>query len=344
MATKFGIDSLTHSFRWDIRNFSAERRIVSSEYEIQGFKWSLELRKKLAIHEPDHVQVFLHRLDDDDDRDEFPCYASAEIKLLSFDKKIPSHRLLLLSQKFGGADTKVKHNKLLTLNEMNNADQKYIENDQIVLDVQIMVDPPIKVYTTPYTKLEVLSIKVSAQLLLNFSNINKAMTVESSDFAYCNNLWHICALKNDDALGIYVKPTRNESNRKYDVTVQFELQSNGAHDNLMVSANDQIDENNPFLGCLRIIDWQKMIDEFTHDDTLTVEIRLCAKEKREAQQTNNVICPICMENLQGQPTQSAKCGHLYCQECMEKGIRPRKKCALCNKKVLASQIRNHFFS
>lgn len=82
MASKFGVDFLTRKICWDIRNFSAERRMVSSEYEIRGFKWKLELRKKLAINDPDHVQVFLHRLDDDDDRDEFPCYASAEINLV----------------------------------------------------------------------------------------------------------------------------------------------------------------------------------------------------------------------------------------------------------------------
>lgn len=344
MASKFGVDSFTKKICWDIRNFSAERRMVSSEYEIRGFKWKLELRKKLAINDPDHVQVFLHRLDDDDDRDEFPCYASAEINLLSFDKKIQPHQLLLPARQFGGANTKVKHIKLLTLNEINNADQKYIENDQIVLEVRIMVKPPITVYTTPFTRLEILSIKANIQLLLNFSNINKIMTVQSSDFAYCNNSWHICAFKNGDALGIYVEPSQNESNRKYDVMVQFELQSNGAHDNFADTINGRIDENNEFLGCLRIIDWKKMIDEFTHDDTLTVKIRLSAMEKREAQQTKNVTCPICMENLQDQPTQSAKCGHLYCRECMEKGIRPRKKCALCNTKVLPSQIRNHFFS
>lgn len=45
-------------------------------------------------------------------------------------------------------------------------------------------------------------------------------------------------------------------------------------------------------------------------------------------------CPICFENLRPalKPT-STKCGHLYCESCLDAIIKTHKKCSKCNASI-----------
>lgn len=350
MASKLCSEDISSTLRWEIRNFGAERRIISPEYKVRAFLWKLEIRKILSTTKPHHVQIYLHRTSDDNnqnDNDGFACIAFASIKLLSFDENVAPYECCIPASEFGGISSKSRQVKLLSLRDIENPAQKYIENGQIILEVEIIANPPIKVIQNAHTKLEILSNKNAAlKLRLNITHVDQLMTMPamSPAVAYCNALWRICAFKKNDKLAIFVEPIPNEQ-LKYDygVEVTFTLSNGALNRNFVRTTDGRINPDITSVGFLQFIEWDAMIKRFARDNELKVDIRLEAKDDQD-KQSNEIICPVCMENLRDQRVQSIKCGHMFCQECMDKGVRPRKKCAVCNFKVLPSQIRDIYFS
>lgn len=74
------------------------------------------------------------------------------------------------------------------------------------------------------------------------------------------------------------------------------------------------------------------------------EIDINNNESSENLNKSNIICPICLESLLNLPVITLKCGHMFCQNCIDKAIRPRKKCAICIAKVLSSHLRRIFLT
>lgn len=344
------LENISSTLRWEIRNFGAERRIISPEYMIRGFFWKLEIRKKLSTTQPHHVLIYLHRTSDNDDNqkdnDGFACIAFASIKLMSFDENVAPYECCIPASEFGGISSKKRQVKLLSLRDIENPAQKYIENGKIILEVEIIANPPIKVIQNAHTALEILSNKNAAlELRLNITNVDQLMTmpIMSPAVNYCNALWRICAFKRNDTLALFVEPIPNEQ-LQYDYGVDVTFKLNGAFNrNFKRTTDGRINPDSTSVGFLSFIEWDAMIKRFVRDNELMVDIRLEAKDD-QGLQSNDVICPVCMESLRDQRVQSVKCGHMFCQECMDKGVRPRKKCAVCNFRVLPSQIRDIYFS
>lgn len=50
-------------------------------------------------------------------------------------------------------------------------------------------------------------------------------------------------------------------------------------------------------------------------------------------------CPICLfSTLQRQPT-ATKCGHVFCQQCIEEALTYIRKCPICDQRLLKNQLR-----
>lgn len=52
-----------------------------------------------------------------------------------------------------------------------------------------------------------------------------------------------------------------------------------------------------------------------------------------------ILCPICYTNmLEVSHVMSTKCGHLFCQNCIEDSLKTRAVCPICRRKVLKSHL------
>lgn len=329
-------------FRWVIPNFEGAHQFYSPEFGVREFQWRMEIRKKVSASVAKMLQIYLHRMGPEEYQ-AFPCMASASVKLLSYDENVEPYRCLIPAQEFG--ESRMKYANVLPLHDVIDPAKRYMQNDEIVLEVQVMASLMQKMLTTKNTMLEILSNNnAEIHLRLNLAGIdNQMMALQSPIFSHCDAKWQICVHKNDDALGIYLEPIQNDQLKcDYDARVKIEVGAvDPEYDNYIKTIVGRIDQNNRLIGCQQLIEWNTLIDAFTHQTAMTLTIHFSANVDHD-RQLGEINCPVCFENLRNQRVKSIKCGHIFCEDCMEKGVRPRKKCAVCNAKVVWSQIRNIF--
>ncbi|XP_058821272.1 uncharacterized protein LOC131683366 [Topomyia yanbarensis] len=58
----------------------------------------------------------------------------------------------------------------------------------------------------------------------------------------------------------------------------------------------------------------------------------------------SVNCPICFEPIFKKGASSTICGHLFCHSCINHEIQLRKKCPLCKRKLMRSQVHRVYFN
>ncbi|XP_045459114.1 E3 ubiquitin-protein ligase RNF4-like [Melitaea cinxia] len=52
-------------------------------------------------------------------------------------------------------------------------------------------------------------------------------------------------------------------------------------------------------------------------------------KKRKKSSNNARVCPICLDELGKNPLSSTKCGHVFCQLCLEQSLALEKRCPTC---------------
>ena len=78
------------------------------------------------------------------------------------------------------------------------------------------------------------------------------------------------------------------------------------------------------------------IEAFKQITTLppeTPEFVLEQLKEFHIQLKKKIECPICLDIIEPKKLGISKCGHKYCQECLDKLKTTTKKCAMCRKKL-----------
>lgn len=351
-------DRNTAVYRWEIPKFSEETRNATKAIYIRGLPWQIETRRIISTSNEDTLNVYLHRTNNDDAL--LTCFASASIELMSYDDNVQPHRKVIAPAEFGAKNPPLIGVPLISIGDLMQPERNYIKNDTIVLKVKVEVDSPQKlqkVFANDFTRLEILSSEhtetnVSTLKLSLTANIfMKTVGISSPPFILDKTQWQICVSRNDDMLGIHLKLfDKAQLNCKYDVNFTMKLlpfdQNQDAHEKRVVA---RIDADGEPIGC-KFIPWTTLFDPMTRyvqKNAINMELVIEAKEVANSQAAivGTLECPICFESLFDRPIiTSLKCGHMYCQDCIERGVTPRKKCAVCNFKALRIQHRRIYLT
>ncbi|XP_030376262.1 E3 ubiquitin-protein ligase BRE1A [Scaptodrosophila lebanonensis] len=62
------------------------------------------------------------------------------------------------------------------------------------------------------------------------------------------------------------------------------------------------------------------------------------KRSRDESDDGSYKCPVCLESVRQREPITTKCGHVFCNSCIQAALRTTHKCPLCNKKMTARQI------
>ncbi|XP_031632728.1 uncharacterized protein LOC116346683 [Contarinia nasturtii] len=360
MPSKLCVDDVARNIIWKITNLSNLKRSESPEFVLRGFHWKFEVRKVLSVDNANALKVFLYRVNMDNGID-VPCIVYAEIKLIPFDNDVEPHQKVIIPNECGGENPSSLSLSLISLNDINDPARKFIQNDTITLEIYIKADAPQLVFPTDLTRLQILrKSQFNIQLNLIVKNLDKRVAgIMSPMFYVADQFWKICAYRNGDALGLYLKPMCFDSQMDsgfYDVTTTISLHPFDAvrHDFI-----GRIDERTKLLPFNDFIKWTDLFDpsnQYVKNGSfaLDIDIELMKIEETVSQidhtetNENDLGCPICLESfrdllaLEVQAV-SLKCGHCYCDDCMKQSVRGRKKCPICNAKVVNTQIRTIYF-
>lgn len=68
---------------------------------------------------------------------------------------------------------------------------------------------------------------------------------------------------------------------------------------------------------------------FPYDYCYMLQTSKVSSKKRKRSSNNARVCPICLDELGQNPLSSTKCGHVFCQLCLEQSLALEKKCPTC---------------
>lgn len=359
MASKLRANIPESTFRWEVPKFSDECRKLSPEFDLRGFPWKLELRKIRTIQE-NTLKIYLQRTNQTKDV-ELTCMAFVEIKLLSFDENVPPLRKVLNAMEYGAGNASMMGLNLASLEELNDPSKKYIHNDKIVLEIHIKVDPPQKVFQNDLARLQIIwNVRSAIKLNLTIKDLDKMVGIISPIFSLCKIPWYICVYRNDNTVDIALRPVRKDLiNRVYNVTLTIKLLS--FNQLLYIDYervfSGKIDGNDTAFVFKDFIQWNELVNSINHfirDGSIKFDIVIQINEANEqasqsipsSQHLNesSICCPICFDCLLDLSAVSLKCGHIFCQECVNSSIRSKKQCPTCRAKVLPSHIRPIFLT
>lgn len=348
MQSKSIFDENASIYRWIIPQFDEEFRRFSPEFHLRNFPWKFEIRRIKSTSKEDMLNFYLHRTNEERNV-ELTCIAFASIKIISFDENVEPHRKVISAVEFGSRNTSPIGVPLISLGNLMNANTKYIQNDKIVLEIEMKVDAPQRIHANNFSRLEIVSNEQPTQskLCLTVNNFDKMIGIMSPTFFLLKTPWQICVYRNDDMLGIYLQPTiEKQFECVYHVNLTIKLLSFDRNQNAHTkNLTGTIDVDGFPFGAKDFIRWDALFDamtQYVQNGTIKFELEI---EVKKVLDTNTQVafvsmeCPICMESLIDRPVITLKCGHMFCQDCIDSGIKTRKKCAICNKKAINTQHR-----
>lgn len=209
-----------------------------------------------------------------------------------------------------------------------------------MLEIDIKADEPQFVIPDDLTRLNILSKgQFNIKLNLLVKNLNKrTVGIMSPMFHVAGRFWKICTYRNGDDMGIYlIMVGEDKLDGIYDVTTNISLSPLNGH-----VCNGRIDWNTPKSVRLNanFIKWHDLFNAkkpFVKKGSFELNIDIAVNKLKLDE--NDLNCPICMEDLRNLQAISLKCGHIYCNECMDKTVRVRKRCPLCSAKIVNTQLR-----
>lgn len=60
--------------------------------------------------------------------------------------------------------------------------------------------------------------------------------------------------------------------------------------------------------------------------------------KAKYKEDSSLKCPVCLEKLKNREPKSTRCGHIFCNECIETALEFSHKCPVCKKRLLKKHV------
>lgn len=78
-----------------------------------------------------------------------------------------------------------------------------------------------------------------------------------------------------------------------------------------------------------LISWDDLLapNAFVQNNSITMEVKIRAKD--DEMKPLLLDCQICFKDIQSQELSSVPCGHIFCTKCIEKSLKSKTKCPVC---------------
>lgn len=186
---------------------------------------------------------------------------------------------------------------------------------------------------------------------LTVNEFQNSIGVCSPKIKFNGSLWRIVVIRKDDHVWVLICQTSGNTRL---LTSKIKLMS--ADPNVQPITNEGKEDTSfeaaGYYGEWDLIHWNDLIDpqrKFIRNDTMfVIEVEFKAardksasKKRRAGAEDSGPVfssCPICFEDLNGQPITSIKpCSHMFCKTCATSALRKKKKCPTCNGDVTGVQ-------
>lgn len=190
------------------------------------------------------------------------------------------------------------------------------------------------------------SSKIVNEPQLNFVKLQVTITkiadltsLQSPDFDLGNGKYNIKVFRESDCLNIGIN-----SNTSCKLRGIVELL--GINENIKSIKRSFIEAVTPNDGVAlnKFISWNLLAnrnDRFVQYGAITIEIKIRVKD--EATKHPLLLdCAICLEDIKSQELSSVPCGHIFCTTCIEKSLKSKTKCPVCETSAYSKDLRRIF--
>lgn len=324
----------------NIRNIST---FHSPEFNVRGIPWQIQVFKR----NDGVMSVYLKCIAKDNSTD-WSCMASCKMKIISFIHQ-PFERTFKEPREFSANQRSYGYLKFITLKDLFDPIYRYIENDSIVMEVKVKASALIKL-SEILANTELKLHETRKCFRLTIKNLSDFTGFYSPDVTVQRIPWRVkvytTEILNTKAIAVsldcaYACNSTNWSCKARAIFRLISFNENQLSHEWSFNSAYNFSRALQSHGTKRFITWKELVDkQYIQNDSFVLDVELLVQRvigigSAKAAST----CPICLQNLQqGQPISSTLCGHVYCKLCIEKAVKKRKICPVCNQDLQLQQI------
>lgn len=234
--------------------------------------------------------------------------------------------------------------KWIRCNDLFDVNKDYVQNDTIKMDITIkMTDPNDRNKSELVCKNACSSSEVGRSTLhrLIVKNIGNLLAVRSPEYMLRNVPFYFIVFRDELA----------------HLSVELHLGCESPYTKklsiILLSQQNTVQQvkTEQFHLPIPIISWDNLLkpkNKFIVDNSIAIDIEFTAEgfiQDNRSSQSKSVKmeekalkCPICFDRLDQKKISSVTCGHMFCTECIEKSLKRRAVCPMCNKSVKLKDV------
>lgn len=345
-------------FCFEVSNISDLTEVHLQNLIVNGISFGVQIQKNFGENEP--LGLYLYCANNDDSK--WPQVAASTFKLRSFVKGGKAFERHKPPYVFDRYEQGYGFPSFIIWKELFDADNGFVENDTIKLEIQITLADPYEVNKSELIRENVDKCEKcgTATFRLSVSNIEHLMAVHTERLMLKQIGWYMLVVYKDHSghLSFYLnnKTERWEDDLTHDsvhtddCSCKFRISctlisSNPNASSAMVKTENLKNWN--FIYLDKLILWSELLkpeNGYVENGSIVIEVELKIIKSEDAATQNDsnnnaakddekllkLECMFCFEGLANKEILSVPCGHLYCSACITEAIISNKKCSVCN--------------
>lgn len=340
-------------FAVNISTLSSSNSVYSPTFVLSNMNWKVKFAKKsIGIDENAQVlSVFLEPIWAKKE-EKWSCEAQATFTLLPKDDEAGQSLERHLCAKIFDNKSMVAHGFPDFIN-WDEFVQNYVREDMANFEVQISTSPLLRKRTAADD-----INQTSATFQVTVENASQLEVSSSNDVILQGIIWNVRLKKCDKHLAVYLYCREDDvdENWFYKANVTFTLQS--FHDDVgpkQLKMGAEYQRESIGWGFDDFLEWSKFIDKengYIKKDRaiLSVDLKVDPAmskwkipRKTQPEKGQSHECSVCLEQFLSGEIFTIKCGHLFCKPCIDKSLKNRKVCPMCNAGATTAQIHPIYF-
>lgn len=336
-----------------LNNLANFKEFKTDEFFVNGTPWFMRFSKE-KDGKKEHLTVHLHSNLEYNSTDAF-IVATCDVMLLSPKVNGKPHEANICLDAYC-ADNKVWG--LCSFIEWNRLKNGFIADDKCKFKLMVKATELMTAAKDYWLKQGLKFERMvehedgsDRKFRLTINEFHNSIGVCSPKIKFNESFWRIVVIKKEGSMWVLICQTSGNTRL---LTSKIKLMSSDPKVQTITNEGKE-DTNFEAAGCYgewELITWDDLIDprkKFIQNDTsFVIEVEFKAgrgkpasKKRRAGAEDSGPIfssCPICFEDLNGQPITSVKpCSHMFCRTCATSALKKKKKCPTCNGDVSSVQ-------
>lgn len=301
------------------------------------------------------------------DTSDWSCAASASFELRSFKSSKFTLKGTILPWIFCANENSTSRTIIKWNDMLNNNDARYVQNDQINIDVKIIAKD-LKQSNKTYLK-TITNTNTAFKAYFFVHEANSLIAATSIEFSFCYLRWKIvvhglgCRQTDGTKFGCMLWCVSKNAPLRWTRNIFATISFVGENDTLIRSSSEKkIEFTEKFTRKYfsDFILWSDVINpqnKIMRNGSIVLEIALKTSGNNTNQRNSrppatqrstpalDLPCAICFDSMAGQSARSIVttiCGHMFCRPCITTWIVERPNCPICDRILTVAQLQPVF--